>query len=225
MFAIFKMNNDTNITIRKEKGVNYSYRNYFDREKDAILLPIVSRDMGLLVGNNMIEKDGEIVGKRDIFCSSCPITPKAFGNMKPKKVKKKKVYIKLLDNFFLKHIKDLEKFKVKKELLVYVCFYLRESKFINNDLDNYIKALLDILKKFIGDDKKIVSLLVEKKGLMGIENIDADFFEQSIIFISTPDAKEDLFKIPKYCPDFLGLINRRDEVKFKGELKINKNDK
>jgi len=218
---------EANITIRKEKRdtEDYSYRNSFDREKDAILLPVVSRDMGILMGNNAIEKDGKIVGKREVFCSSCPITPKTFGNMKSNKTKKKKRYMELLTDFFSKNSKDLEKFKEKKELFVYVCFYLREGKFINNDLDNYIKALLDVLKKFVGDDKKIVSLLVEKKGLMGVEDIDADFFEQSLIFISTPDAKEDLFKTPKYCFDFLGMFNKTDEVKFKGELKINQNGK
>ena len=58
---------------------------------------------------------------------------------------------------------------------------------------------------------------------MSVDPQDADFFEQSLIFVSTPDAKEDLFRIPKYCFDFLGMFNKVDEVKLKGEVKINQN--
>jgi hypothetical protein len=131
--------------------------------------------------------------------------------------------MQLLRENFQRHKKDLEKFKEKEALLLYVRIYLREGKFTQNDVDNYIKVLVDVLKEFVGDDSKFVSIYFDKVNLTGIEEIDADFFEQSLIFISTADAKEDLFKIPKYCFDFLGIFNKVDEVKLRGELKTNEN--
>lgn len=57
------MKDKLNITIKKEKETNYSYRSFLDRKKDAILLPLVSRNMGMLTGNNVIEKNEQIIGK------------------------------------------------------------------------------------------------------------------------------------------------------------------
>jgi len=213
------------IKIKKEKKVDNWHRKSFDREKDAILLPRVSRDMGLLMGTQVIEKEGQLIGKRKVHCGSIPIRPKTFGNRKIKKSEKKRRYLKNLQEYFTKNKKDLEKFQEEKELLVYICFYLRERSYYQNDLDNYIKVMLDALKKFIGDDNKIVCLIVEKKGIIGAEEIDLDFFEQSLMFISTPDAKQDLFQKPKYCIDFLGLINLQNEITLKGKLDIKKSKK
>ena len=160
------MNEKTNITIKKEKRnhEDYSYRRYLNREKDAILLPVVSRDMGILAGNNAIEKDGKIVGKRNIYLSSIPIKPKPFGNLKGKSSKQKEKYKNYFREHFKKKGEELEKLKKEKHLLVYLCFYLREKKFLKSDIDNYIKVIIDVLSEFIGDDSKIVSLIVEKKG-------------------------------------------------------------
>lgn len=220
------MNEKANITIRKEKKdtEDYSYRKYFNREKDAILLPIVSRDVGILAGNNIIEKKGNLIGKRQIYVSSIPIKPKPFGNLKRNNSKQKEKYKNYFKEHFKKKGEELEKLKKEENLLVYLCFYLRERKFLKTDVDNYVKVIIDALSDFIGDDNKIVSLIVEKKGLINIDPKDADFFEQTLIFVSTPDAKEDLFKTPKYCFDFLGMFNKVDEVKLKGKLKINKNE-
>lgn len=219
---IQQKNKNKNILVKKEGNTDYNYREYLDRDKDAIVLPGVSRDRGNIYGNMVLKRGGKFVLKRETFITSLSPRPKPFGNMKRSKITSKKVYENNLREHFLKSKDKLNKFIKIPEILVYICFYLGEKKFDSSDLDNYIGVILDVLKEFVGDDKKIVSLYLDKKKIVNAPIEDIDFFEQSLIFISTPDAKKDLFKNPKYCFDLLEMLNRQEGIKFRGGIKIKK---
>lgn len=131
--------------------------------------------------------DGRLIGKYNVFITNLPPNPSS--SQGDRKAQYKQYLLDALD----KKKTDLEKFKGKK-VLVYLAVYLRRKRFETNDVDNFIKVILDALKVYIGDDKDVVSILTDKKILEGYPAQDLDFIEQVLLVITDPAAKSDLFK-------------------------------
>jgi Holliday junction resolvase RusA-like endonuclease len=101
-------------------------------------------------------------------------------------------YKEYLSEDISKNEKDLKKFKNKKVLL-YLCFYLRKRNFEQSDIDNYVELIMDALKCYIGDDKNVVNLIVDKKMLYEeYDPSDLDFLENTLVLVSEPLAKKDI---------------------------------
>jgi hypothetical protein len=185
-FTIFK--DETGLKFFPENFTNPWWRDESNRQEDGILCYQIVEDMKNIVMNlTEINKNGERKGKYKGFCTSIAPNPKSSqGSFKAK-------YQKALINELKKSKNELLKFKDEKTLL-YVCIYLRLEKYEKYDLDNFLKAIVDSLKPFIGDDKNIVTLIAEKKILHGYHTADLDFLEQIFILITEPSAKADLLK-------------------------------
>jgi len=176
------------ITFSPEDKTYPWWRSRLDRETDGILCPQIMQRM-YQIGINLSREDenGNRISKYDIFMVNLPPNPKSSqGNMKVR-------YQNHLIQYLQKNENDLLRFK-NKPVFVYVAIYLREERFNTYDLDNFLKAILDALKQFIGDDSKITSISTDKYKLENYPKEDMDFLEQVIIVVTDPGARSDLFK-------------------------------
>ncbi|MCK5038326.1 MAG: hypothetical protein KAS16_04450 [Thermoplasmata archaeon] len=170
-------------------GINKEFTKLLDRKKDGILPPEIVNDMWKIANNLTYEdSNGRRIGKYLLCVINLPANPKS-----SQKRKMKKQYQEILIDQMKIHEDQLIKFQGKK-MLIYMRIYLRESKFDNYDIDNFQKAIFDALKVYVGDDSNIESFIAEKVKLTGYSESDLDFIEQSIIAVTTPDAKTDILK-------------------------------
>ena len=79
-----------------------------------------------------------------------------------------------------------------KEILLYIVAYLRKKRHTGLDVDNLPKHFCDVLKEFIGDDKLIQLLIVEKREV-DTKNIEEELCEEFLIFIAHESFKKYLF--------------------------------
>lgn len=129
--------------------------------------------------------DGKRLGKYDVVLKTLPAKPKSSQGAS------KTEYQKTLIEQLKKSGEDFTKFR-NKEILVYICVYLREEKYKTHDVDNFIKAIIDALKPFIGDDSGVVTVIAEKKPIRNYQEEDLDFLEQVFVVVTTPEAKADI---------------------------------
>ena len=178
------------IKIIKEEKPNTWYRERFDRDKQGIICNEIARDMQWLTKNlTTTNEEGKLVGKYNIVMFNLQNKPKTLQRRGKNRSEYKKILIKEMK----KRENDLLKFK-DTFVLVYLCFYLRKEKFMTTDLDNYSKTVIDALKEFIGDDSKIVSLILEKKELGSYPKEDMDFVEQALLVLTDPKARTDIIR-------------------------------
>jgi len=164
------------------------HRTSFDKNKDGLLIKEIADDMQRITSNLLKKNEnGKLIGKYNFFIVN--LTP----NPKSSQGKWKSAYKKFLIDKLKKSKEDLEKFKGKK-VFVYVCVYLRKQKMQRNDVDNFLKAILDSLIPYIGDDVNNVSVHIDKKELEGYSKEDLDFIEQIFIVVTDPAAKKDIFR-------------------------------
>ena len=79
-----------------------------------------------------------------------------------------------------------------KEILLYIVAYLSKKRHTGLDVDNLPKHFCDVLKEFIGDDKLIQLLIVEKHEV-DTKNIEEELCEEFLIFIAHDSFKGYLF--------------------------------
>lgn len=164
------------------------WREERNREKDSILCPEIAKKIIDIASNLTYENDkGEKLGKYNFEIINLPPNPKSSqGKMKTR-------YKNHIIDFLKERGKGLERFK-DKEILLYVGIYLRPERYESYDIDNFLKAVIDSLKEFIGDDNKIISLLVDKYKIEDYPKEDLDFLEQVLIVVTDPKAKQDILK-------------------------------
>ena len=174
------------ITFIPEKDTSPWWRKKFDRQKDGLLIPEVVQDMQKILRNlTKPDEKGILRGKYNCIITNLIPNPKSSqGNLKTK-------YQKYLIKELKSKEKNLKKF-YNKQVLVYLIIYLRKERFETHDVDNFTKAILDALKVYIGDDRNVISLIVDKKPLEGYAPIDLDFVEQVVLVVTDPEAKKDI---------------------------------
>ncbi len=175
------------IKISPEKSSHW-YRKVLNRETDSIMSDEILID-SLKIAYNLSEPDGTGFrkSKYNVFSFNLQANPKSsFGRSKQK-------YKAILLSEINRHSVELSKFK-SKEVLVYMCIYLRPEKYRKNDVDNFVKIILDSLKEYIGDDRNVLCVIAEKKKLENYPDEDMDFLEQIVIYITDPSAKKDILK-------------------------------
>ncbi len=169
-----------------EDGAYPWWRKQLDRQKEGILCPQIANHM-LKVASNLTKKDeqGQRVGKYDVYITNLPPNPKSSqGNMKTK-------YKRNIISCLEKKKEGLEKFK-DKEIFVYVAIYLRPERYKTHDIDNFLKAIIDSLKEYTGDDSKVVCILADKYQLEDYPKEDLDFLEQAFIVVADPKARREI---------------------------------
>ena len=179
---------ENSITFISEDKTHPWWRERLNREKDGILCPLILQKMQKLKSNlSRVNDGGQRVCKYNCFITNLPPNPKSSqGKMKVR-------YKKHLITCLKKNSKDLEKFK-NKDVFVYIVIYLRPEKYNTYDVDNFLKAIIDSLKDFIGDDNKVVSILADKLRLENYPKEDLDFFEQVLLVVTNPRARLDILK-------------------------------
>ena len=164
------------------------WRKHLDRQKDSILCPQILQHMQKIAFNLSEENDiGQRIGKYETFITNLPPIPKSSQG------KKKTSYKNHLIKHLEKNSDKLNRFK-DKDVLIYVAIYLRPKKFKTHDVDNFLKAIIDSLKGFIGDDNKVVSIFADKFQLINYPKEDFDFLEQVLIVITDPKARSEILK-------------------------------
>jgi len=164
------------------------WREQLNRKKDGLICPQILKDM-LKIGMNLSRENerGERVGKYNLFLTNLSPNPKSSQG------KSKREYKEALISKLKKRSAELEKFKDKK-ILLYVAIYLRKERFESNDVDNFLKAIIDAIKEYTGDDSSVVSVLAVKKLLENYPEEDLDFLEQIFIAITDPQAGSDILR-------------------------------
>lgn len=182
----------TKMVFTPEGKANPWYRKSLDRNRDGVLCIEIRKDMSQLVHNlSKLNDKGQRVGKyKEASVINFPANPKSGQGSGGTEYKERLIaHIKSE-----KYEKQLAVFK-NEEKLVYVCVYLREKRFQQgNDVDNFLKPVLDALKVFIGDDTKNVLVIAEKKRLPNYPEADMDFLEQIVIVVTEPAARADILK-------------------------------
>ena len=164
------------------------WREQLDRNKEGILCPQIMQDMQRIASNLTVDnEEGQRIGKYNFFITNLSPNPKSSQG------RHKVAYREALVSKLQKRKDELLKFKDKK-VLVYVGIYLRKKRFKTHDVDNFLKAIIDALKPFVGDDSKIVSILADKKELENYPTEDLDFLEQIFIVVTDPSARADILK-------------------------------
>ncbi len=179
------------ITLIPEHTTTPTWRN-LDRKKEGIVPDELLKDY-FKIAMNLTKPydDGKRIGKYHIFMTTISPNPKSSQGALKSFYKEAIIEnLKKKEEFFMQFNKQFN----KKEILLYVAVYLRKDRYEKNDVDNFIKVIVDSLKPFIGDDSRIVSILAEKKLLGNYPKEDYDFLEQVFILIADPDAKKDIFK-------------------------------
>lgn len=164
------------------------WRSVLNRKTEGILCPQIIGDMNKIAINlSKLDEQGNRIGKYEVF--SINLNPNPKSSQGAQKTKYRKRLVRELE----RKKKDLEKFRDKK-ILLYIAIYLREKRFKTWDVDNFVKAIMDALKEYVGDDSKVVTLIAEKKKLGPYPAADMDFLEQIFIVVTDPRAKADIFK-------------------------------
>ncbi len=179
------------VIITPEIEANTWYRNRLDRKKDGLVVQEVQDDI-MRIGLNLSKRneEGKWVGKyKKTWMAHLPPNPKSSKSAK----KKYSSYLKESINQQNKN-NELSNF-VGEDKLVYIVVYLGDKRYNSgNDADNFAKVILDTLKPFMGDDSKVTLLIVEKRLVSGYPKEDTDFIEQAIVFVTLPEAREDILK-------------------------------
>jgi Holliday junction resolvase RusA-like endonuclease len=184
-----EIRNDTIKFTPDNIGVDLNFAKHLDRVKDGILPPEIAEDMYKISLNLTREgSNGKRIGNYRLVVINLPANPKS--SQKPKMRAR---YKKILIEQMLCHKNELVKFKGLK-ILVYIAIYLRIEKFESYDVDNFLKAIIDALKEYTGDDRDVVSVLAVKKNLEGYPENLYDFIEQTVVAVTTPDALSDISK-------------------------------
>lgn len=126
------------------------------------------------------------------FIPTIPRTLQRHGGKQKERIERYKAY---LEEQFEALEENLVKFKDSKEILLYIIAYLDKNHYKKYDVDNIPKHFCDSLKKFIGDDSKIQTLIIEKKQIKSKKPIKSDYLEQFFVFISKTNCKRCLLKI------------------------------
>ena len=179
------------VTISPEKEKNNWHRERLDRKKDGLLAPEIIKDMEKIAINLCKQNEkGQYVGKySNFYMINLPANPKSSKSSKQE-------YSSYIKEFIVKKGDDkkIAEFRGKR-VLVYICVYLRKSRYEKgNDVDNFAKNVLDSLKEYLGDDSQVDNLIIEKKLLPNYPEEDLDFLEQVIVAITDPEAKVDILK-------------------------------
>ena len=170
-------------------GINSDFIKSLDRKKDGILPPEIVDDMVKISFNLTREgPNGRRIGNYLLEIINLPANPKSSQNPKMRS-QYKKVLIEQME----RHRNGLIKFKDKK-VLVYVAIYLRKEKFQKYDVDNFLKAIIDALQEYIGNDRDVELIIAEKKSLEGYPVEAYDFLEQIVVAVTTPNARSDILK-------------------------------
>jgi len=187
----------TKVLLTPEEKTDPWHRKVLDRDRDGIVCPEIWKDMMQISFNvSKVNAKGQRVGKyRDSYITNLPANPKSGQGRESSKYQER-----IISNIkeSQKNVEILAKHK-GKEKLVYMCVYLRASRFENGqpDVDNVQKAVLDALKIFIGDDKENTLVIAEKKKLPNYPDADMDFLEQVIVVVTEPAAKVDILNAQK----------------------------
>jgi Holliday junction resolvase RusA-like endonuclease len=104
------------------------------------------------------------------------------------RIEKYKTYLR---KEFEKRKRDLELVKDKK-ILLYIIAYLSKKRHKDLDVDNIPKHFCDVLKEFVGDDKLIQLLILEKREV-DTKNIESELCEEFLIFVAHESFKKYLF--------------------------------
>lgn len=178
---------NSSIRITPESETIPWWRQAFDKQTQGILCPEIVADMERIAKNlSEVREDGVMIGKYGAFMTSLPPKPRSSQG------KRRKDFRRYLIDSLKEHEQNLQKFKDKK-VLIYIAVYLRKERFETNDTDNFIKAIIDAVKVYIGDDKNVLSILTEKRCLDGYPVLDLDFLEQTLLVIVEPEARKDIF--------------------------------
>ena len=130
---------------------------------------------------------GKRMSKYDAYAINLSANPKSSQG------KQKSEYKKIIISQLEKGRSALEKFK-GREILVYIAVYIRKERYDTNDVDNFVKTIIDALKPYVGDDSKVVVIIAEKKLIGDYPIEDLDFLEQVLLVVTVPEAKIDLLK-------------------------------
>ncbi len=164
------------------------WRDTLDRKKDGLVPVEAAQDLDLIAKNlSKPNETGQLVGKYNLFVTTLQANPKSSQGSD------KIAYKNRLINELEKNRNNLVKFK-DKEVLLYVLIYLRKERYEKNDVDNFLKGIIDAFKPFIGDDSKITTLIAEKRKLGNYQEADLDFLEQIMIVLTDPQARGDILK-------------------------------
>ncbi len=173
-----------------EDKPNNWHRKEFNRFTGNIAHPQIIQDINR-IGKNIIA-----LHPNGINFISFILTPRPMPLQKgdSKQAEYRKLYRERLDEAIKKNEKNLKKFKGKK-LFIYLCFYLRKVKYENTDVHNYHDLIIDAFRPYIGDDKQIISLHLDKKQLSEkYPKEDLDFLENTLVIIVEIKHKNDLLK-------------------------------
>lgn len=179
---------DNKITFIPEKTTYPWWRNALDRKKEGFLFPEILQDMDRIAFNLTKEGPaGKRMSKYDAYAINLSANPKSSQG------KQKSEYKKIIISQLEKGRSALEKFK-GREILVYIAVYIRKERYDTNDVDNFVKTIIDALKPYVGDDSKVVVIIAEKKLIGDYPIEDLDFLEQVLLVVTVPEAKIDLLK-------------------------------
>ena len=179
---------DNKITFIPEKTTYPWWRNALDRKKEGFLFPEILQDMDRITFNLTKEGPaGKRMSKYDAYAINLSANPKSSQG------KQKSEYKKIIISQLEKGRSALEKFK-GREILVYIAVYIRKERYDTNDVDNFVKTIIDALKPYVGDDSKVVVIIAEKKLIGDYPIEDLDFLEQVLLVVTVPEAKIDLLK-------------------------------
>jgi len=173
-----------------EKSVSPYWRKILDRNRDCLVHKQNYEDLNSFIKNipHTYNENGQPIAKYEAWACVVPPKPKSLQASSVSKYKKN------LTEFFETQKDKLQKFK-DLNLLIYLCVYLRKERF-DTDVDNLAKPILDSLKPYFGDDKKVHTLIVEKKQLYdNYDPTDLDFIENSLVIILDSMVRNDIVKI------------------------------
>jgi Holliday junction resolvase RusA-like endonuclease len=137
-------------------------------------------------------KPGVFITRCEHILLPIPTIPRTLqkrsGKQQKERIEKYKSYLR---KEFEERKEGLKLVKDKK-ILLYIIAYLSNQRHKDLDVDNIPKHFCDVLKEFIGDDKLIQLLILEKREV-DTKNIESELCEEFLIFIAHESFKEYLF--------------------------------
>lgn len=171
-----------------------------NNEKDANIFLIchkeIMSDMKRLqniINSSLNEVEpGVFITRCEHILFPIPTIPRTLQKRSNKRQKERiERYKTYLRKEFEKHKEALEIVRGKK-ILLYIIAYLSKKRHKDLDVDNIPKHFCNVLKEFIGDDKLIQLLILEKREV-DTKNIESELCEEFLIFITHESFKEYLF--------------------------------
>lgn len=179
------MNTNNQINNRIE-----ALRNTLDGEKDTVLHHQNAEDIDKFLRHipHTINEEGIPIAKGEILVMLVGVQPKSRQSSTIQR------YRQNLNDFFYGKEEKLNRFRGINKL-VYLYFYLSPNRF-DSDVDNLAKPILDALKPYFGDDKRVHILIAEKKQLSpGYDPNNYEILENTVIIVLDAMTREDILKV------------------------------